>query len=304
MGAGRERDRRGHLGQRAEPVPRRLQLEVGRPFARRDEGHSVRRTGPDRGCRGSHRRRARGGGRERGDRFGRRRARGRRRRGMGTHRRRDGEGNAAADRIEARLADFTELVATAISSSETREQHAAGRRAGGAAAGRDARRPRGAARHVFDAVAAQLGRLLDAASSGLIRFEDEPRRPRGRLGPAGRGGHHRRSAADRRRERHHEDRADRPAGAHRRLRPGGQRRDRRAGAPAADEHRDRLADPSRRPPMGLALSTSSPLRFRVNNTWAGEIHPTSGNVFFGFRLSQHQYDRTIKYSYRGSFAVC
>jgi len=78
------------------------------------------------------------------------------------------------DRIEERLSEFTELVAAAISSIETREQlarladeQAALRRVATLVA-------RGAPpADVFDAVAAELGRLLDAASSGLIRFEDE-----------------------------------------------------------------------------------------------------------------------------------
>ena len=84
------------------------------------------------------------------------------------------KGMPLPDRIEARLADFTELVATAISSSETREQHA--RLADEQAALRRVATlvARGAPpADVFDAVAAELGRLLDAASSGLIRFEDE-----------------------------------------------------------------------------------------------------------------------------------
>ena len=78
------------------------------------------------------------------------------------------------DRIEERLAEFTDLVATAISSSAKREQvarladeQAALRRVATLVA-------RGAPpTEVFDAVAEELGRLLDAASSGLIRFEDE-----------------------------------------------------------------------------------------------------------------------------------
>jgi signal transduction histidine kinase/uncharacterized protein YoaH (UPF0181 family) len=84
------------------------------------------------------------------------------------------KGMPLPDRIEERLADFTELVATAISSSETREQHA--RLADEQAALRRVATlvARGAPpADVFDAVAAELGRLLDAASSGLIRFEDE-----------------------------------------------------------------------------------------------------------------------------------
>ena len=76
--------------------------------------------------------------------------------------------------IEEPLAEFTELLATAISSSETREQlarladeQAALRRVATLVA-------RGAPpTRVFDAVAEELGRLLDAASSGLVRFEDE-----------------------------------------------------------------------------------------------------------------------------------
>ena len=78
------------------------------------------------------------------------------------------------DQIEERLAEFMELVATAISSSATREQlarladeQAALRRVATLVA-------RGAPpTQVFDAVAEELGRLLDAASSGLVRFEDE-----------------------------------------------------------------------------------------------------------------------------------
>jgi trimeric autotransporter adhesin len=31
----------------------------------------------------------------------------------------------------------------------------------------------------------------------------------------------------------------------------------------------------------IGTTNNQPLRFRVNNAWAGEIHPTSGNVFFG-----------------------
>ena len=78
------------------------------------------------------------------------------------------------DRIEEQLAEFTDLVATAISSSSTREQlarlaheQAALRRVATLVA-REA-----PPADVFDAVAEELGRLLDAASSGLVRFEDE-----------------------------------------------------------------------------------------------------------------------------------
>ena len=31
----------------------------------------------------------------------------------------------------------------------------------------------------------------------------------------------------------------------------------------------------------IGTTDAQPLRFRVNNTWAGEIHPSSGNVFLG-----------------------
>jgi signal transduction histidine kinase len=78
------------------------------------------------------------------------------------------------EHIEEHLAVFTELVATAISSSESREQlarladeQAALRRVATLVA-------RGAPPDaVFAAVAEQLGRLFDAASSGLVRFEDD-----------------------------------------------------------------------------------------------------------------------------------
>ena len=78
------------------------------------------------------------------------------------------------DRVEERLAEITELVATAIASSATREQltrladeQAALRRVATLVA-------RGAPpADVFDAVAEELGRLLDVGSSGLVRFEDE-----------------------------------------------------------------------------------------------------------------------------------
>ena len=76
------------------------------------------------------------------------------------------------DGVEERLADVTELVATAISNSTTREEltrladeQAALRRVATLVA-------RGAPpADVFDAVAEELGRLLDVASSGLVRFE-------------------------------------------------------------------------------------------------------------------------------------
>jgi signal transduction histidine kinase/uncharacterized protein YoaH (UPF0181 family) len=78
------------------------------------------------------------------------------------------------DGTEERLAEVTELVATAIASSATRErltrladEQAALRRVATLVA-------HGAPPDdVFHAVAEELGRLLDAASSGLVRFEDE-----------------------------------------------------------------------------------------------------------------------------------
>ncbi|MEO6718799.1 MAG: tail fiber domain-containing protein [Ferruginibacter sp.] len=36
----------------------------------------------------------------------------------------------------------------------------------------------------------------------------------------------------------------------------------------------------------IGTTNNQPLRFRVNNTWAGEIHPTSGNVFLGVAAGQ------------------
>ena len=36
----------------------------------------------------------------------------------------------------------------------------------------------------------------------------------------------------------------------------------------------------------IGTTDNQPLRFRVNNAWAGEIHPTSGNVFFGLGAGQ------------------
>ena len=78
------------------------------------------------------------------------------------------------DRVEEQLGEITELVATAIASSANREQltrladeQAALRRVATLVA-------RGAPPdEVFDAVAKELGRLLDVASSGLVRFEED-----------------------------------------------------------------------------------------------------------------------------------
>ena len=36
----------------------------------------------------------------------------------------------------------------------------------------------------------------------------------------------------------------------------------------------------------MGTTDNQPLRWRVNNTWAGEIHPTNGNVFFGLSSGQ------------------
>jgi signal transduction histidine kinase len=77
------------------------------------------------------------------------------------------------DGVDARLAEFTELVATAINSSAIRErlerladEQAALRRVATLVAN-------GAPPNdVFQAVAEELGQLLDVASSGLVRYED------------------------------------------------------------------------------------------------------------------------------------
>ena len=117
---------------------------------------------------------ARGRGPQRWGRFGRRSADRRRRRGVGPHERRDGGGCAAARRCRGRLAELTEMVAAAISSSATREQFA--RLADEQAALRRVATlvARGAPpADVFDAVAEELGRLLEVGSSGLVRFENE-----------------------------------------------------------------------------------------------------------------------------------
>jgi hypothetical protein len=36
----------------------------------------------------------------------------------------------------------------------------------------------------------------------------------------------------------------------------------------------------------IGTTDNQPLRFRVNNAWAGEIHPTTGNLFFGLGAGQ------------------
>ncbi len=36
----------------------------------------------------------------------------------------------------------------------------------------------------------------------------------------------------------------------------------------------------------IGTTDNQPLRFRVNNTWAGEMHPTSGNVFLGLNAGK------------------
>ena len=75
---------------------------------------------------------------------------------------------------EARLADFTDLVATAIANSESRaalgelaDEQAALRRVATLVA--QGARPA----EVFDAVAEEVGRLLGVASTGLLRFEPD-----------------------------------------------------------------------------------------------------------------------------------
>ncbi len=83
------------------------------------------------------------------------------------------EGMPLPDGVEERLAEFTELVATAIASSITRRQlvrladeQAALRRVATLVAG-------GAPpKDVFQAVAEELGKLLDVTSSGLARYEE------------------------------------------------------------------------------------------------------------------------------------
>ncbi len=83
-------------------------------------------------------------------------------------------GESLPDGVEERLAEITELVATAIAGSATREQlarladeQAALRRVATLVA-RGAPPP-----EVFDAVAEELGRLLEVGSSGMVRFEGE-----------------------------------------------------------------------------------------------------------------------------------
>ncbi len=84
------------------------------------------------------------------------------------------KGTPLPDRVEEHLAEITELVATAIASSANREQlsqlaeeQAALRRVATLVA-------RGAPPgEVFDAVVGELGRLLGAGSTGLVRFEDD-----------------------------------------------------------------------------------------------------------------------------------
>jgi signal transduction histidine kinase len=84
------------------------------------------------------------------------------------------EGAPLPDGVEEQLAAITELVATAIASGATREQLVR------LAEEQDALRrvatlvARGAPpAEVFDAVAGELGRLLEVGSSGLLRFESE-----------------------------------------------------------------------------------------------------------------------------------
>ena len=135
---------------------------------------------------------------------------------------------------------------------DPRAARPARRRAGRAAARRDPRRPRRAARRGLrrgrgGAGAAPRRRLL-----GLVRFEDEETATViAGWGRARRGVPGRRPAADRRGERHLADRADRPAGSHRRLRARrGERRDRGARAPPEDPHRGRRPDRGRRTALG------------------------------------------------------
>jgi GAF domain-containing protein len=108
------------------------------------------------------------------------------------------KGAPLPDRIEERLAEFTELVAVAIASSANREQltrlaaeQAALRRVATFVA-------RGAPpADVFEAVAEELGRLLDVGSSGMVRLRElargHDRRP-ARAGPGRHPGRHARLA--------------------------------------------------------------------------------------------------------------
>ena len=83
-------------------------------------------------------------------------------------------GQPLPDRIEERLAEFTELVATAISSSASREQLArladeqAALRHVATLVARDS-----APGEVFSAVAEELGRLLDVTATRLVRYEPD-----------------------------------------------------------------------------------------------------------------------------------
>jgi GAF domain-containing protein len=84
------------------------------------------------------------------------------------------QGAPVPDGIEEQLAEFTDLVAAAISNSAGREklarladEQAALRRVATLVA-REA-----PPSDVFDAVAGELGRLLDVASTGMVRFEDD-----------------------------------------------------------------------------------------------------------------------------------
>jgi len=86
------------------------------------------------------------------------------------------EGERLPDRIEDRLAEFTELVATTISNSDSRDELA--RLADEQAALRRvatlvARESPPA--EVFAAVAEELGRLLDVAATRLVRYEHDDR---------------------------------------------------------------------------------------------------------------------------------
>ena len=203
LGAGRERDRRGHVGRRAEPVPRRLELAVGGPVARRDDGAPAGRpAGPDRERRGVARGRAR---RTRASASGSARPPERRSSSAASRGATSSvemaKGAPLPDRVEERLAEITELVATAIASSATREQlarladeQAALRRVATLVA-------RGAPPdEVFDAVAEELGRLLDVALLGPGPLRGRATPPGS--SPAGAGSarsSRRRPAADRRR---------------------------------------------------------------------------------------------------------
>ena len=100
----------------------------------------------------------------------------------------DRRGRALPGRTEHRLDEFTELVATAIANARRGRAAAARRGAGGAAAGRDARRARGRRRtDLFAAVAAEVGaRRSPRTSRACSATSPTGRRRSSRAGAIGR----------------------------------------------------------------------------------------------------------------------